>query len=869
MVTPNENAARAHGVEHVSLETLARGVVGEHRVADPALAQRLIRQAVVREIGGDDPSGIARALAPVVRELFRAGADLDAEAVSERSRRALHVAGTYQRLLRDAGVLDSAEALAEAARSLQNSPARRAVAVRGYPRLSAQEIAFVDAMAADGSVLHLPFAEDSVFRDNREAGEEFRARGWSVGESPVSEPWSPRAECSARAAPDQEKEVREALCRVKELLASGASPEEIVLVARDEAAYGPTVLSVAREYGVPVRALYQIPLLETRLGSWFGSLLSAVEEGCPYEETSRLLAHPLGHTLSDEHWPEVRGRQPSGREQWAEAGVDLSGPGWCGDWPEQDSRKDWAGRVEGLLESHGLRGGDLPWAVERLALARLREGIGWIGAAHGLETTDDDSTLPRDDLVDEVRDLLGTLTVPAQPEGGTGDGVALHTPLSIFGASYRRVFALGLAEGSFPAPVSEEPALDFHERKEIRDHGVHLELAGERARRERLSFWMLLQVPEERITFSYPRLVGRREALPSPFLELVGARDEPDRARPAASVEEARRALLRAEPGKLEDPVFERALRSWEVELKREGSEGFDAHDGVTGIPVPHEERKFAVTELRDLAGCGFKWWAGSVLGLSEPEEGESPARFGSLMHEALDLAVQRAGQGGGGQGGEQAEPVDGGLRQAVLDNLDDAFEEAERELGTDGIRAWSVRREAFLRMLRRAVEGEGFAETGSGTAETEASFSGEWRGLRVRGRVDRLDRAPGGVSLVDYKLGGSAPYPNLQLPIYRETAAPELAAGERVQSVYYYSLRRGERIKAPWPSDGELAAMAEEIKRKLSAGEFPPDAPVKDPSQKACEYCSFDPVCRRGPRLSRKSPGEANEGEEAGGQPS
>ena len=42
-LTPNENAARTLGVEPLSLETLARHILGEERVAHPVTAQRLLR----------------------------------------------------------------------------------------------------------------------------------------------------------------------------------------------------------------------------------------------------------------------------------------------------------------------------------------------------------------------------------------------------------------------------------------------------------------------------------------------------------------------------------------------------------------------------------------------------------------------------------------------------------------------------------------------------------------------------------------------------------------------------------------------------------------------------------------------------------
>ena len=72
-------------------------------------------------------------------------------------------------------------------------------------------------------------------------------------------------------------------------------------------------------------------------------------------------------------------------------------------------------------------------------------------------------------------------------------------------------------------------------------------------------------------------------------------------------LEEARRAYLQR-GGLEDDPVLGRARVSWEVERRREGTEPFDHYDGVLNVPVNHGERRFSVSELGDLARCGFRW---------------------------------------------------------------------------------------------------------------------------------------------------------------------------------------------------------------------------------------------------------------------
>jgi hypothetical protein len=75
----------------------------------PVKVQRLLRRAVEEVLGSTDPDGLARILLPPIRELFRAGADVDADPGSPRARRVMEVALAYRTLLRTEGLIDPAE----------------------------------------------------------------------------------------------------------------------------------------------------------------------------------------------------------------------------------------------------------------------------------------------------------------------------------------------------------------------------------------------------------------------------------------------------------------------------------------------------------------------------------------------------------------------------------------------------------------------------------------------------------------------------------------------------------------------------------------------------------------------------------------
>ncbi|MGB3652018.1 MAG: PD-(D/E)XK nuclease family protein, partial [Rivularia sp. (in: cyanobacteria)] len=73
---------------------------------------------------------------------------------------------------------------------------------------------------------------------------------------------------------------------------------------------------------------------------------------------------------------------------------------------------------------------------------------------------------------------------------------------------------------------------------------------------------------------------------------------------------------------------------------------------------------------------------------------------------------------------------------------------------------------------------------------------------------------------------------------------------GETVSDAYYYSVTKGKKISKKQPSAETLQAAAEKIKNHLEQGYYPVEPDV---DQKACNYCAYDLVCRKGSRQSRK----------------
>ena len=288
------------------------------------------------------------------------------------------------------------------------------VLVWGYPRLGLDEAAFIDAVAGEGSVVRLPYAEDNTFDENLTTAEEFERRGWAIERAPSRPVWAPGVPVAAHAYPHLEAEVRGVLCQVKSLLAEGVPSDEIVLVARDDALYGPTVLSVAREYEVPVQALYRIPVSDTRVGYWLTLLFEAMVGGFPFESTARFLAHPLGPGIPSGRWVRARKAHPNGARLGRRSG-------WtCRSWrgPRRiPARVGWVGSDE-LFEAYSLDRKVRSWPREVAALSAAKAALRWLGEPEA-------ETVSRERFVEEMAEVLRLTNTVAHPEGR---GVALHTP---------------------------------------------------------------------------------------------------------------------------------------------------------------------------------------------------------------------------------------------------------------------------------------------------------------------------------------------------------------------------------------------------------------------------------------------------------
>ena len=838
VLTLNRRAAKKLGVRPLRLNDLPMSVVRDAGIelSSAALSQRVMTGVVRQHLTASEPGVMASALLGVARELLRSAADLHAltQSTSTRVAQLACLTLAYQTALKERSLIDPAEVTIRATELVKP----QLLSLSGYPRLLRDEQIFLNVACAEGSILHLPWVNHPYFQENLEAAQYFESQGWTVQRD--ESPSSPLASAllgkgqgsgTLHVLTSEDQEVRTALGHVKSLLLNGVSAQDIVLVVPDDELWGGQIQAIANEYGLPIRLTTSVPASQTRLGRWILRAVTTIEEGLTFETVTRLLAHPLDMGMDGAQWQEVRRARPTTPAEWHDVGVNLRHL----QWPIEASREQWVELLLALMDDRGVTERS-SHGLDQVVMNFIRAELLVIGTPHR-------ENLSRAQFFEELRDLLGLVTVPSQL--GTR-GVELLTPPALIGAEVPHVFFLGLTDGSLPAPLSDDPTLDFLERKRLHTSGVAIETAGTLSRRHAVTFWGALQAAGE-ATFSYARLAPGGSGLPSPYLSNLGL-TETIAPRYACSPEEARQVALRGKTP-YEDDLLDEARRKHKVEVARLQDPTYSEFDGLNLPPVEVSEKVFSASQLSTLGRCGFRWWLEYGLKLTDDLNEPRVATLGRLRHEVLKRATVRA-----------AQTPETDVREVMLQNLEPDWQQVETELDWPLTPDWERERLEHLELLRRAIQSPDFLTPGARPKGAEQDFTGEWMGLQVRGTVDRVDELNGKAIVVDYKSGASKPMGvqdlehrlklDLQLGIYVQTAVPKLYSDLKPGGAMYLSLRNGQVLDRLKVNMTEFKAFAERVTRMLQEGSFPPRP---DADLKACQFCGWQATCRSGVRLERK----------------
>jgi DNA helicase-2/ATP-dependent DNA helicase PcrA len=246
-------------------------------------------------------------------------------------------------------------------------------------------------------------------------------------------------------------------------------------------------------------------------------------------------------------------------------------------------------------------------------------------------------------------------------------------------------------------------------------------------------------------------------------------------------------------------------------------------------LPRRGEGLKLSASDLDLYLTCPLKYKFARVFGI--PQEPTINQRFGILIHNVLERFHKER------QGGEWGEGGEDGLRRLMR-----LFEAGWRRSGfgtsDDELQFRDRAREAMRLYWERERDSE--AEP----VWLERKFDFQIGPHHVRGRVDRVDRLPGGEhELIDYKTGmrrtKAQLAEDLQLSLYR-LAAREAWDIEAAVGSYYYVLDAEKVAVEASPDD------AERVERTVLAvgeGVMSQDFEPR-PSPTVCGWCDYRLIC-------------------------
>jgi ATP-dependent helicase/nuclease subunit B len=536
------------------------------------------------------------------------------------------------------------------------------------------------------------------------------------------------------------------------------------------------------------------------------------------------------------------------------------------------------------------------------AFKRMLRGM--LGAYRLFTTLEDDEPPGWDafygDLVNAVKGA--TLRAPSGRDGR----ILVTTVTEARGLPHRHLIVLGLSEGVFPMRAAQDPLYLDSERLALRGRDIELLTQAERSDDDGL-FYEMISLATESLTLTRTTL---EKGAPLPASHLWNATSKlfqnalPHELRigavvPLAEVASGREAALAiAHTLTQETPDGAAAMRWWvetypatwshivrarQIELQRMSRARHNHYSGrlqdaalVAQAGEQFINRTWSASQLNDYGMCGFRFFAKRMLrleALTEPEEGMDAAQLGSIYHEILEATYRQIAADGLTI---TPENTDAAL-EIFGDHAARLLIDAPARLGFRASPLWVQQQETILQRLRALIRDDFDPE--SALNKTVRKLSGDairkpWileapfgdgggmrldvdgETLRLRGKIDRIDRAGDKLLIFDYK-SGSTTIPtqeitrgrNFQMMIYL-LAAEALGAGSAAPPVAggaFWHISNRKTSGELRPDDSAIEEGRAHLAAYLArgrAGDFSAEA-NKIEEGKCSRYCDYASMCR------------------------
>jgi ATP-dependent helicase/DNAse subunit B len=793
--------ARVLRFEWLFREIAARAGYGE-RVASPLQCELIVEDAVERArlvvlARSAERPGFVRAAARFVAELGRSMVDPARLTRALRNwagdgpRRAYadEVAAIYRGYragLEEAGLVDAELSRWRALDALRRDPeawGATPLFVYGFDDFTALELDALDAIAnrcgADVTV-SLPFEPGrEAFRTVATVRQELLARGAAERAlPPVDEHYAdesraalhhverrlfaddagrvdPGGAIELHSAGGERAEVELAAARVLELLRAGVAPGDVAVVFRTPGRYSSLLEQVLGAYGIPYSIDRSVPFGHTAIGRGLLALVRAAVLGgsaqdlLAYLRTPGLLRVP---GLADRLEAAVRtegahtaaqARALWEREHWKLDELDrLAGARDAGAFLEElDRRLERLFAAPHLREAPVLAGPELAEArALRAAAAALSELREVVRAAPGRRL--DAARIVR--VLDGLEVHVGETPQP--------DRVQVATPEAIRARRFEVVVVCGLQEGEFPRASAPEPFLSDDDRRAIASAaGLVLPVRADRLERERYLFYVCASRAERLLVLSSRSSDEEgspqaRSFFVDDLLDLLDPEPLP-RERSLADVTWTPETAPTA-------AEWDRALAAAGPRLEERETVPLSAEPLLAALAA---RDVVSAGALERFADCPVKWLVDDVLRPSELAPDPEAMVRGDYAHSVLEHTYRRVQEETGERRVTHANLAR--AERILLEELRErrsAFKLSPKETRVKA----AARRLEFdlLRYLRAEADSDSrFVPEhlelrfgyGEGTEPVEIA-----EGLRVRGRIDRVDTNDGMALVLDYKSG-------------------------------------------------------------------------------------------------------------------
>ena len=483
-----------------------------------------------------------------------------------------------------------------------------------------------------------------------------------------------------------------------------------------------------------------------------------------------------------------------------------------------------------------------------------------------------------------------------QPEAHE-EPVQILGVLESAGVAFDHLWVMGLCDEAWPLAARANPFLPIALQRAagIPEASAEAALALDR----RITAGWLTAAAE--VVLSHPCRDGDRDLQPSPLIAHLaeGGLALPTAQDWGAQVHAARAALESlpdedapslAEVRSMAQAIAPDAAHEYasiEAAIEASSEAAIEApHDAQAGARVAEHDGAAAVRGgtqvLKDQAACPFRAFAVHRLdaaALATPHAGLDAMERGSLVHQVLATAWREL---------ETKHALDTLAPPALEQLLQRAAAEAVARMRRDRPETLSgrfaaVEQRRLVRLASEWLELERQREPFSVFA-VEDPRNLEIGGLRMRGRLDRVDETAQGERIViDYKTGKPAAGDWLgprmdepQLPLYLVASEPDAQALAFAQvkagAMQFVSLAadKGLLPGARALPDGRLKRAAQSWEAQLAdwraalerlARGYAGGAAAVDPKPGACEYCDQQPLCRIHERRAWSASGEDEAG--------